>query len=443
MKNKIFFVVLLLVTRYGFCDNENRTVHIFVQPCDGVQFFIDGTEVKYKKILQDKTLGMFEANIHRDARELSIEKTGYQPKIFFLQKEFFLYDYEFCISPRAFSLQRKPRTKPYTIFIALDKINSRCRFVNAFDCASKPKSLSFINEYTLIIPLLDDEGFQVMNIKNGTTRLIRPPEKYAKQRGFVESLYLKHKEEIWVSQMTTACVHVFSAQDFSYITTIQSSGSWSKVLAYNPVTNDVYLSNWLSKNISVIDPDTYREKKVIPLSRVPRGIEISADGTTLYFAEFEDASGASTGHVLKFSLEDVAVKKSLGVRGAKRHCVKDDKRNLLYVSDMSKKIIEVFSLVDDSLVATIPVYDNPNTIVLSSDKRYLIVSCRGPNNPDKGYLYAGYRMGQVYIIDTQNFKTCDIIEGGNQPTGLAFSPDGKTFAFSDFLDARIRIYELK
>jgi len=35
------------------------------------------------------------------------------------------------------------------------------------------------------------------------------------------------------------------------------------------------------------------------------------------------------------------------------------------------------------------------------------------------------------------------IEAGNQPTGLDVSPDGKKIVLSDFLDNRIRVYELK
>jgi hypothetical protein len=32
--------------------------------------------------------------------------------------------------------------------------------------------------------------------------------------------------------------------------------------------------------------------------------------------------------------------------------------------------------------------------------------------------------------------------GGNQPTGLDVSPDGKTLAYSDFLDDRMTLYSI-
>ena len=130
----------------------------------------------------------------------------------------------------------------------------------------------------------------------------------------------------------------------------------------------------------------------------------------------------------------------MGVRGAKRHIVSDGK--YLYVSDMLNAVVEVYSLKeDDRLVKTVKVFSHPNTMQLSPDGKRLYVSCRGPNNPEKGYLYKGLVMGRLDVIDTETLTVIESIEAGNQPTGLDVSPDGKTIVLSDFLDNRIRVFK--
>ena len=126
--------------------------------------------------------------------------------------------------------------------------------------------------------------------------------------------------------------------------------------------------------------------------------------------------------------------------GAKRHIVTDFRADRLYVSDMLNSCVEVYSLKDDSLIASIKIFNNPNTVVLSPDRSLLYVSCRGPNHPEKGYLYKGFKMGRLDIIDTRTLEVTESIEAGNQPTGLDVSPDGRTLVLSDFLDNRVRVF---
>jgi sugar lactone lactonase YvrE len=48
----------------------------------------------------------------------------------------------------------------------------------------------------------------------------------------------------------------------------------------------------------------------------------------------------------------------------------------------------------------------------------------------------------VLAIDTASGKVLDAIVGGNQTTGLDVSPDGRTLAFSDFLDNKVHLYTI-
>ncbi|MGI5065926.1 beta-propeller fold lactonase family protein [Treponema putidum] len=391
-----------------------------LQPYKNAEFFADGLKVEPKLISSDKTLGHLSFNLKDRTASIVIKKEGFRTHILDLT-----------------SIENKK------VFVVLSPIDSKYDVVKVFSTGRKPKSVTFVNDKTVAAALLDGSGFDLIDIESGDTKRISPPKEYAEKFGFVESLVLKHKNELWVSQMPTASIHIFDLTSFEYKRTIKSTGTWSKVMAYNAGLDKVYLSNWTSHDISVIDPSSYKEESKIKTKAVPRGMAFSQDGKFIYCAQFEDSAGNSQCKLIKKSLADYKTVYEGGVKGAKRHIVTDYDRKLIYVSDMKNNIVEVYSMDEDKLIASIKVFFNPNTIQLSPDKTLLYVSCRGPNNPDKGYLYAGYVFGRLDIIDTKTFTRIESIEAGNQPTGLDVSPDGKTIVLSDFLDNRIRVYKLK
>lgn len=214
-------------------------------------------------------------------------------------------------------------------------------------------------------------------------------------------------------------------------------------MAYNHANNRVYVSNWISRDISVINPLSYTEELKIPVAAVPRGMAFSKDGLYMYCAQFEDDTGKSRCRLIKKNLTDFKTLTEAGSKGAKRHIVTDYRKGRLYVSDMFNSCIEVYSLEKDSLIASIPVFNNPNTIVLSPDGRRLYVSCRGPNHPEKGYEHKGLVTGRLDIIDTHLLTRIESIEAGNQPTGLDVSKDGVLIVLSDFLDDRVRLFRFR
>ena len=69
------------------------------------------------------------------------------------------------------------------------------------------------------------------------------------------------------------------------------------------------------------------------------------------------------------------------------------------------------------------------------------VSCRGKNNP-VDYTLQSLENGKIYIIDTETMKVIKSFEGGNQPTGLDISLDGKILCFSNFQDGNIELYNI-
>jgi DNA-binding beta-propeller fold protein YncE len=415
---------------------SGAAVGLYVQPYAGARLSIEGKPASFALLKNDNSLGLLSVGEEAIAAaeagealqpgyarepELRIRMAGYEP-------------YSIGLSDL-----RGAQEAGSPAFIVLKKRESSYAFQRVIATGKQPKSVTFIDDSRVAVALLEGPGIDIVDVYSGRSQRIAPPPPYAARLGFVESLVLAERDELWVSQMTTGSIHVFSLSTLSYKTTIRSSGVWGKVLAYNPVLDRVFFSNWVSQDISVIDPDSYREERRVDCGAVPRGMAFSEDGRFMYLAQYE-VQGKAIGRLLKVDVSSMAIVARLGVEGSKRHIVTDAKRKLLYVSDMARDIIEVYDLRDDSLIASIAVGAKPNTIELSPDGRLLYVSCRGPNNPDKGYLYKGYEFGRVYVLDAETLSVREWWEGGNQPTGLDVAPDGRLVVFSDFLDARLRVY---
>jgi sugar lactone lactonase YvrE len=112
---------------------------------------------------------------------------------------------------------------------------------------------------------------------------------------------------------------------------------------------------------------------------------------------------------------------------------------MIYFSDMGRAAVRKYSWDSRKCEAAAAVDQKPNSIGLTPGGEYLFVSCRGPNNPE-GYTLRSPRNGSLYLIRTEDFSILKTWTAGNQPTGLAISPDGRMLASTDFQDRRLNLY---
>ncbi|EMJ65301.1 MULTISPECIES: YncE family protein [Leptospira] len=403
--------------------NRIATVKFSIHPYKGTVIQSGEETVPFRILETDKNIALVEMKlpVYKDGKEVELKfsSPGFQSSFFRIKS--------------AEELNEK--------LIALDKEGITHRFVARFKTGIQPKSVRFIDNTRLAIPLLEDEGMDVLDIRTGETIRLSPPEKYKKKLGFVETIAIPEHNELWVSQMQANAVHVFDLKTLVYKTSIDLTGKWSKILLYDPIRDLVYCSNWVSEDISVIDRKTKVEIRKTDKIGLPRGLLLSKDGKELYIAQFSASNQESGGGRLGiYSMEKEKLTDTIGPPGNKRHIVPGNAENKIYVSDMCCSKIEVYDLKEKKVQKAIPVFDKPNTIALSPDGKYLYVSCRGPNNPTEGYLKKGLVLGRVYVIDTTTDTVKEFWEAGNQPTGLDISPDNRYLVISDFLDHQIRVY---
>jgi DNA-binding beta-propeller fold protein YncE len=175
-------------------------------------------------------------------------------------------------------------------------------------------------------------------------------------------------------------------------------------------------------------------RRLLPTVATPRGLYPTPDGKRLYVAGF--ARG-------ELAWIDLATGRStvlLRTGGAMRHLVGDPAHGRLYADDMATNQAFMVDMRSNTVRTLAATGHTPNTIDLSPDGRVLYISNRGRNGSN--YYLPGPEWGSVLALDTRTGRILDAIVGGNQPTGLDVSPDGRTLAYSDFLDDRMTLYTI-
>jgi DNA-binding beta-propeller fold protein YncE len=254
--------------------------------------------------------------------------------------------------------------------------------------------------------------------------------------GGVEITFSSDGKKAFISQMETAKVFEIDVVSKTILRTFDTKSAWTKILEFSADGKKIFAANWSGDDVSEIDLESGKTIRRIPTVDTPRGLYPTKDGKYLYVAGF------GRGEIEKIDLSTGKGKIIYKSNGAMRHMAADSEKGILFVSDMGKNTIWKVSLDSDEVIKFADTDSNTNTIDLSSDKKILFVSCRGSNFSADNYYVPGPEWGSVLLFDTETGEILDAIVGGNQPTALDVSPDGKYLVFSDFLDGRLEVFQI-
>lgn len=323
----------------------------------------------------------------------------------------------------------------FTLIMGMSFAQPTLTKIGTYKCGRQPKQVLFSpdNKY-VIMPLLEDTGFDIFSVADKKViKRITPPN--SEKEGFAEGLFIPEKNAFFVSQMTTANIYEYSYPDFKLRRTISTDGNWSKFIAWSSEKQLLAVSNWISNDVSIIDYSTGKCLRKLKTGAAPRGLYFINNGNQIVSLSFD------SGKIEKF---DVDTGKRLDVvsieNGAMRHIVMNSQHTKAYISDMYYRSIYEFDMATFKITRKTQVFNNPNTIDLLND-RWLFVSSRGPNNKED-YTKRSPVNGKIQIIDTATMKVIHSFEGGNQPTGLDVSDDGRLLCFSNFQDENIELYQI-
>lgn len=253
--------------------------------------------------------------------------------------------------------------------------------------------------------------------------------------GAVEVIFNRAGTLAYTSQMETAKCFEIDVKTRQVLREFDTASAWTKWVELSPDEKTLYASNWSGDDVSIIDLTTGTMMKRIGVSNTPRGMYATDDGNSLYVAGFD------SGDLERIDLATGKVTSLFTEGGALRHIVADEKTGRLFISDMSQDLIWVHDMKAGTTTRFVDVDEKPNTIDLTPDGKMLFVSCRGENNA-KSYYIPGPEWGSILVFDTTSGLPLDALIAGNQPTALDVSDDGTLLIFSDFLDNRLRVYEI-
>lgn len=331
-------------------------------------------------------------------------------------------------------------TKDTTLVLKMDPAQSSLTHLRTVGVGSLPKGMDYtLDGRCLFIALLGEPAVVMLDgMSLEYLKRIEPADKKYAQGEFVEIAVPPQGDAVLASQMTTASVHRIPLEgdkSLEISESVSTHGIWSKVIAFSGDGQFFAVSNWSSQDVSLFRYPAMEFIKKVKIPGIPRGMIFAHEDKSLYVTNY------STGALHRIDLEQGKVVETIKSpwQGALRHLAIDEEKGLLYASEMFKGYVFIYDFKEKTIIKQIKVDSNPNTIALTPDKKYLFVSCRGPN-AKTSYLDRSPRSGRLYMIDCATQAIADMRILGNQPTALAIHPTGKYVAVSNFRDKNIEVY---
>lgn len=209
------------------------------------------------------------------------------------------------------------------------------------------------------------------------------------------------------------------------------TGKTPKVISRTADSKYLLVSNWHSRNTSVLEMSTteYPYGKVIstiPVSAIPRGIAVDDKNKKSYIAIM---GGASLNVVDNNTWKSESI---MNVWSSPRHIVMDN-NGRLFVSYNSLGTIACIDAATGKSLFTAKTHSQPRTIVLSKNFKFIFVTCYSSDYLD------------VYKINDDNFEKVASLPCGGRPVGVDIFEDDKTLEawVCSYSSGSISIYSFK
>jgi YVTN family beta-propeller protein len=197
----------------------------------------------------------------------------------------------------------------------------------------------------------------------------------------------------------------------------------------------VFVTNEFSGDLSLVDPAKGLVVGTYALGKRPRGIRLSPDGRRLYVA-LSGAPVAPPGTDEKtlpppdptadgVGVFDLQTRKLAAVlRGVVNpEQLAASRSGLVYAGSEAAGAVIVLDPQENKVVGAIPVGDEPEGVALSPDERFLYVTLEGDN--------------KLAVVDVAGRRVIARVKVGERPRSIAFSPDGSRAYVTDELEGAV------
>jgi hypothetical protein len=229
------------------------------------------------------------------------------------------------------------------------------QWINSYE--EKPVELCITHGRYLWISLHNAGGVVVWDLKNNSTATDNRP--------FKEARLIKANNPASASNQTSQ-----DSREKVRLLWIKT-GTTPKVIAASPNGKYLFVANWHSNTVSVLDiasPDPVDWVKIRDLSvgPIPRGMAVSGDSKMLYVA----LMGGSSVEI--FDLETFLKTDRIKVGINPRHLIIQD-RQMIVTLNSSAKLVRV--QLDSHQIDKTTTAPTPRTLVSTPDGRFLLVTC--------------------------------------------------------------------
>jgi DNA-binding beta-propeller fold protein YncE len=194
------------------------------------------------------------------------------------------------------------------------------------------------------------------------------------------------------------------AKKDSFRVPLIETGKTPKVISRTADSKFLLVSNWHSRNTSVLEMDDTKMPygkviSTIPTSAIPRGIAVDDKNKKSYIAIM---GGASLNVVDNTTWKSESI---MNVWSSPRHVVMDTSGHL-FVSYNSLGTIACIDAATGNQLFTAKTHAQPRTIVLSKNFKFIFVTCYSSDYVD------------VYKINANNFEKVASLPCGGHPVGV-------------------------
>ena len=201
----------------------------------------------------------------------------------------------------------------------------------------------------------------------------------------------------------------------------------------------VFVTNEFSGDLSIVKGATGQVVGTYHLGKRPRGIKLSPDGRRLYVA----LSGSpvappgtdesklpppdrSADGIGMFDLQSKTLVGVIrGVTNPEQLAV--SRQGLIYAGSEAQSAVVILDPQTRKAVDSIPVGDEPEGVALSPDERFLYVTVEGEN--------------KLAVIDVATRRVIAKVAVGLRPRSIAFSPDGTRAYVTDELQHAVTVMD--
>lgn len=218
----------------------------------------------------------------------------------------------------------------------------------------------------------------------------------------VETAFSADGQTAYVSNFHEHTIEEVDTETFAVRRSVRVGGH-PKVIAIAPLERRLYVANWASEQVTELDRETLEVRRRLETGEHPRGIAIGGDGQRIYVA-------AMYSHLIHvFDRGANTERTSFRPCEFPRHLALAPDQSRLYVSCSCCRQVRFFDPQTYRLLGIAQTGENPRTIALSSDGRWLAA--------------ADFDDSSITLIDTQELTHRVFpVEGANRIVGIAIRP---------------------